>query len=1389
MRYAWRRSLRPLHETGSRERALLADWHYADPQLHLDELDAPVVVLLGERGMGKSVTLEQERIRLQEQGASVTWLNLGKDVFDISTAGSALLDAFHVPEEASEHYVLLDSLDEGLSDVPGLAKVLAHKLAEVSLQQRARIRLRITCRTTRWPESLEDELRRLWTGEHAVTLMALAPLSLQDMQIAAEAHHLDGAEFTEMINSRGLTALAQQPVTLIPLLKACENREPLPETVVEAYQQACRRLCTETRQEGSEHQSRPAADHLLEVARWVAAALQFSSATALVDHEPAAEEIDFDTLSGPTVPGSFPEQPCRREELRYLTQSGLFTPVGRQRWTFAHRTYQEHLAAEFLRDHTAPAVRAELLWAGSGEARHILPQHEEVAARLCMDDPNLLDDLIAHHLRTALLADLPALPTARRRQVTQALLESARNDTYDIHDIYDRFEADRLSRLNHPQLAEQLTPSLKPGMRYDETLLALAITDRCQLPGLTPTLITLAEDTATSVRLRSFALDVTARRSGHDQDTLTRLDHLSRDDDEVIAAAALNCLRALNLPLTEFFDRLPLGSAQRYVWRADQLTELIAPHDADEALDWATAEIEARTPKAMIALSVLEQAIQLISQADLDHPNQSLSHQKAGHALLTLASHPDLLDRPEAYVSLENLSDTLHADPPLRHHLAEYVLLHGQEDHAKRHIHTPEAGLFPDDDLLYWAERWTDLPDPARRAAQSLFTNRPRPADESLRQAVERARQVDPQLHASTAWWDNPPPEWLRDREERRNEQRRQHAFDQNDFTTALAAVRTAAPDQVRATWFAVLVELAKTADGSKSNHAADLSAAATAPSCPPEGTALRTDLATLGLRVLSTAPPWNTHDTPVWGAASQRVPELTAAALVTAAEWESAVPISDTPRWAGWALALATMTPLADEQELHRALFNRCASHAGVEFGTLLVSCLDNFESHELTELTQFLYERGATEALDLVRDWAAAPGRPHESWAAVFTSLIRVGDDTALAQAQTLLETTTTDRPETKKRWITMVHTQMQSTTLPDIWPHVRRAFDEQSALFHALVDTLVTQPDRAYTTSGMAALTEDDLADFYARLCQRHELRNSRPEPDPETTVPPHNPAKAIHDFADEVARLIASKGTRQAADQLTCLAASGTAHNPERLSAMARRTARQAARQQVEPLPASQLRKLATDHALRVINDETQLLDVVMEALDRVQEALSAPNGMAILLWSRSTAKGINKMWPAWEEDFSDLVMGLLKLHLTGRQIVLNREVQVDRPGSGPGAGRTDIHIQATLHSQTEPITVVIECKGCWNPELKTALPEQLVDRYLRRPHTAGIFLVGFFDCDLWDPDSRENCRSKHNKETIERHQRKLAAEHPVPVRARVLDCRPPAVQNTRPETSR
>ncbi|WP_405933714.1 hypothetical protein [Streptomyces sp. NBC_00827] len=205
MRYAWRRLLRPLQtESGGRGDAFDGGRDAGSP-MRLDEMrDVPVVVVLGERGAGKSVALEQEHGLLRDQGAEAAlWLHLGRDVADTVSAGSTLQQHLHGQVDGPR-YVLLDGLDEGLSDIPVLDRVLLLQLRSLSEPQRVKLRLRITCRTTRWPEALESGLRGLWTDAGQVALMTLEPLTGHDVESEARQRGLDGAAFAEEVSGRGL---------------------------------------------------------------------------------------------------------------------------------------------------------------------------------------------------------------------------------------------------------------------------------------------------------------------------------------------------------------------------------------------------------------------------------------------------------------------------------------------------------------------------------------------------------------------------------------------------------------------------------------------------------------------------------------------------------------------------------------------------------------------------------------------------------------------------------------------------------------------------------------------------------------------------------------------------------------------------------------------------------------------------------------------------------------------------------------------------------------------------------------------------------------------------------------------------------------------------------
>ena len=163
------------------------------------------------------------------------------------------------------------------------------------------------------------------------------------------------------------------------------------------------------------------------------------------------------------------------------------------------------------------------------------------------------------------------------------------------------------------------------------------------------------------------------------------------------------------------------------------------------------------------------------------------------------------------------------------------------------------------------------------------------------------------------------------------------------------------------------------------------------------------------------------------------------------------------------------------------------------------------------------------------------------------------------------------------------------------------------------------------------------------------------------------------------------------------------------------------------------------KLAADRDLCLVQSGDHLLQVLVESLKRFQANLQGETPEAQFMWdnaSRSDAKPID------ENKFADYVKIHLEKDLKHRGIVLNREVRVHR------GERTDIHVNAIIHAASaefyDSITVIVECKGCWNPGLHDAMRDQLVGRYLRDNHCQhGLYLVGWFNCGNWsEADGRK-----------------------------------------------
>jgi hypothetical protein len=192
----------------------------------------------------------------------------------------------------------------------------------------------------------------------------------------------------------------------------------------------------------------------------------------------------------------------------------------------------------------------------------------------------------------------------------------------------------------------------------------------------------------------------------------------------------------------------------------------------------------------------------------------------------------------------------------------------------------------------------------------------------------------------------------------------------------------------------------------------------------------------------------------------------------------------------------------------------------------------------------------------------------------------------------------------------------------------------------------------------------------------------------------------------------------------------------------------------------------------------------LCEVLVAALKKFNAALHGAQTPVRDLWDRQKGKDIYR--PIDENALSDVIARFLRTELGSSGIFANREVEIGRVPGAPVGQRTDILVNAVRRRADgelfDPIATVIETKGCWNNDLFTALEEQLFRDYMIRLRAlTGIYLVGWFDAEKWDPeDSRRDRVPKIPIDEAKAQLDKQAAALPdgFIVRPVILECHVP-----------
>ncbi len=175
----------------------------------------------------------------------------------------------------------------------------------------------------------------------------------------------------------------------------------------------------------------------------------------------------------------------------------------------------------------------------------------------------------------------------------------------------------------------------------------------------------------------------------------------------------------------------------------------------------------------------------------------------------------------------------------------------------------------------------------------------------------------------------------------------------------------------------------------------------------------------------------------------------------------------------------------------------------------------------------------------------------------------------------------------------------------------------------------------------------------------------------------------------------------------------------------------------------PLRPEEFMMLSRNQDKRPVRSGEELMEVVWEALERLEKKLHDETPAVFDLWNEVKVKGKRKpkFEPKDENRLSDYVKRYLDADVRDRGIIVNREVEIRR-GVGQVSGqRTDVHVDAVMRDRQgrlDTLKAIIEVKGSWNDEIDSAMETQLRDRYLHENKcNHGLYLIGWFECQNWN----------------------------------------------------
>jgi hypothetical protein len=1335
--------------------------------------EKPCVVLLGEPGIGKTTALEETLASVQSATpiVPVLYRHLGAYSSDQGVIDNVFRSQeFRAWSESGGRLdVFLDSFDECLLRLDNLASLLKDQLMQ--LPRVDGLRIRITSRTAEWRPSLEEALVLKWKKDGEVGVYELAPLTEVQIRSAVRMNEIDDNAFLTEIINKEVIAFAIKPLTLELLIRIWKKHGALPASQREIYELGCLELCAEPNPERTTPGIAPkfTAQQRLAIASQIAAGMVFSNRSTVWRGSLPSDKLETDLGEEEVAMGSVmidgTEFPVSKEGVGEALRTGLFTARDRDRLGLSHQTFLEFLAARWVRLQRLTYGQAcGLLFNSVDPDCRVVPQLHEVASWIASDRPELFQHLSRHEPDILLRSDVSNLGAEVKRDLVAGILRSSLSRPWstDWSDLRSRFR-----NLRYPGLAEQLREAL---VEYKDQEASrneiLQMAERCEVRELNTELLVLALAPEEDTRLRAVAAELIGKY-GSDQDAAELLP-LARSVDELkvtdnLKGAALIACWPRHMTAPDLFAHLcpeqETHSSRYTIFLSSRLAPSLKVEDLPTALEWAQRQPGPPHP-ARAAFSTLTYKIIHLAIENANAPNVLESVAKT--ILVRLRSHEFCMDYEP-----KPLFDLLEGKTSIRRSIAEAMLPH-LEDLSEDISLLCHWGFcwVRSEDLDWLLDRLSHETSPRlQKIFASLISAVFRFSDATkIIDAAEQSQDLKAAFLPFLGTVDTRSESSMQQRSTHERHRkltqaaavRRQRTPISPSPIEHIAALLEKAEGGDQAAWWMLCTWMAIDECGYESNaYNIDCRSKPAWAKLPTETHARLIRAAhDYVLKADPNVEQWiekpNLIDYAAHGglialhlvaAESPSTFEALSAEMWT--KWCPAIlgvpSAGDAPNFKVIAKELVSKAPAAtvgwvvqfvkieNATQDHISVLGRLPNPLPVEVSSKLVS---DFDSLELTPVCR-------RELLgEMVR--GAAPG--------VYPLLRRLIPSTPPAA-------------EMDRFFACDVCRMLLPHAIPDDWTRIWGLMQSDDLFGRTLVEGFRSEHD-IRPGPLLKALDEDDLVDFWRWMQQQY------PKDDP---LSPGGQVSLVHSMArlrDGIVYFLADVGTAAAVDRLQALAEEYKEKVPWLVKLIPVAKDRFRRKAWIPPEPKFVFR-LGQSAQLRFVDSGAQLQQVLVEAIGEIQRRLAGEVPAAPDLWNGDR--------PKTEEEISDWLKRQLDDLLVARGIVINREVRIHV------YQRTDLHVDA-VSSNPKAIAnlkVIIEVKGCWHREVKTAMETQLLNTYLvNNDCRHGIFLVLWFLCDAWSAkDSRKKqvtfASSEEMRTFLERMAARLSSDQQV-IRSTVLE---------------